>query len=507
MRKNVIQYLFETSERVPDKIAIDDNKEQVTFAQLKLSAIKVAERIRDLGLWKKPIGIYMPKSCKMVQAFAGVSLSGNFYVPLDTKSPDARVQSILQVLDAKLVITTSALKAKAEKLGDYQVLVMEDLLNSEGAQVISLKKYISKQTDLDPVYSIFTSGSTGTPKGVVISHRSAIDFIDWMIERFEIDGNRIIGNQVPFYFDVSVSDIYLMYATGSTLVIIPDMYFSFPTDLIDFINEKKINFVFWVPFVLINTANVDIFSEKLPHYLEDVFFAGEVMPNRYLNYWRKYLPQCRYVNLYGPTEITVISTYYEVDREFADDESLPIGFACNNCDNLILVDDKNGKRVAEVNEKGELAIGGTCLALGYYGDWEKTNKAFIQNPLNDKYREYIYLTGDVCYENERGEIIYCGRKDSQIKHNGYRIELGEIENAVLASKVVDNCCVVYDHAEKKIVLFYEAKEEIKTVDFRKAISSFVPRYMLPSDYLWENSLKRNQNGKIDRAYYNKQINK
>ncbi len=506
MQKNVIEYLWKTAELVPDKIAVDDNKEQVTFSQLKESAIKVAADIRDLNLRKSPIGIYVPKSSKMVQAFAGVSLSCNFYIPLDTKSPDSRIQSILQVLGAKLIITTEALKTKAEKLGDYQILVMEEMLNKE-AHEINLHEYIGNQTDLDPVYSIFTSGSTGTPKGVVISHRSAIDFIDWMIDRFDIDGNRIMGNQVPFYFDVSVSDIYLMYATGSTLVIIPEMYFLFPTDLIDFINEKKINFVFWVPFVLINAANVDIFSEKLPQYLEDVFFAGEVMPNRHLNYWRKYLPQCRYVNLYGPTEITVISTYYEVDRDFADDELLPIGYPCNNCDNLILVDDKDGKREAAFNEKGELAIAGTCLALGYYGDWEKTNKAFIQNPLNDKYREYIYMTGDVCYKNERGEIMYCGRKDSQIKHNGYRIELGEIESAVLASKIVDNCCVIYNHLEKKIVLFYESNVEIKLIDFRKAISSHVPRYMLPSDYLWEKSLKRNMNGKIDRAYYNKQINK
>lgn len=502
MQKNVIQYLWNTVERVPDKIAIDDTQEKVTFAQLRQSAIKVATSIRSLGLRKCPVGIYVPKCAKMIQAFAGVSLSCNFYVPLDTKSPDARIQSILQVLGANVIITTEALKAKAEKLGNYQVLVMEEMLNKD-AQEINLKEYIGNQTDLDPVYSIFTSGSTGTPKGVVISHRSAIDYIDWIIERFDIDGNRIIGNQVPFYFDVSVTDIYMMYATGSTLVIIPEMYFSFPNDLIDFINEKKINFVFWVPFVLINAANVDIFSEKLPQYLEDVFFAGEVMPNRHLNYWRKYLPQCRYVNLYGPTEITVISTYYEVDREFADDDSLPIGFACNNCDNYILVD---GKREAEVNEKGELAIAGTCLALGYYGDWEKTNKAFIQNPLNDKYREFIYMTGDVCYKNERGEIMYCGRKDSQIKHNGYRIELGEIENAVLASKIVDNCCVIYDHTNKKIVLFYEAKDEIKLVDFRKALSSHVPKYMLPSDYIWEQTLKRNQNGKIDRSFYYKQIN-
>ena len=325
MQKNVIQYLWNTVERVPDKIAVDDNKEQVTFSQLQQSAIKIANCIQELDLRKNPVGIYIPKSTKMVQAFAGVSLSCNFYVPLDTKSPDARVLSILQVLGAKLIITTAALKSKVEKLGDYHVLVMEDMLAKE-VQSINLNEYIANQTDLDPVYSIFTSGSTGTPKGVVISHRAAIDFIDWEIERFGIDGNRIMGNQVPFYFDVSVSDIYLMYATGSTLIIIPEMYFSFPTDLIDFINEKKINFVFWVPFMLVNAANVDIFSEKLPLFLEDVFFAGEVMPNRHLNYWRKYLPNCRYVNLYGPTEITVISTYYEVDREFADDESLPIGY-------------------------------------------------------------------------------------------------------------------------------------------------------------------------------------
>ena len=191
MQKNVIQYLWNTVERVPDKIAVDDNKEQVTFSQLQQSAIRIADSIRELGLRKNPVGIYIPKSTKMVQAFAGVSLSCNFYVPLDTKSPDARVQSILQVLSAKLIITTAALKSKVEKLGDYQVLVMEDML-AKDVQDINLSEYIANQTDLDPVYSIFTSGSTGTPKGVVISHRAAIDFIDWEIERFGIDGNRII---------------------------------------------------------------------------------------------------------------------------------------------------------------------------------------------------------------------------------------------------------------------------------------------------------------------------
>jgi non-ribosomal peptide synthetase component F len=294
-----------------------------------------------------------------------------------------------------------------------------------------------------------------------------------------------------------------MYATGATLDIIPEMHFSFPAKLVDYLNEHKITFVFWVPFALINVANFDIFKDKKPLYLQDILFAGEVMPNKHLNYWRRHLPNSRYANLYGPTEITVDCTFYQVDRAFSDDEPLPIGIACRNSGVLILVDQQ---READVNEEGELCVRGSSLALGYYNDPEKTQKAFIQNPLNKHYPETIYCTGDIVYKNERGEIMYVGRKDSQIKHNGYRIELGEIENAVLASKMVDNCCAVYDFTNKKIVLYYQAPEELNLSAFRKAVSDKIPRYMIPSTYYREESLKQNSSGKIDRTYYKNLIN-
>ena len=258
-----------------------------------------------------------------------------------------------------------------------------------------------------------------------------------------------------------------------------------------------------MPYALINVANYDVLKDREMPYLKDIFFAGEVMPNKHLNYWRKHLPNCRYANLYGPTEITVDCTYYEVDREFADDEPLPIGIACRNSGVLIL----NGEgKEAGVNEEGELCVRGSSLALGYYNDWEKTQKAFIQNPLNKHYPETIYCTGDIVYKNERGEIMYVGRKDSQIKHNGYRIELGEIENAILASKLVDNCCASYDFNNKKIVLFYQAPEEVSKGEFRKAVANKIPRYMIPTDYHREEALKQNGSGKIDRSYYKKLIN-
>ena len=503
MQKSVIEYLVHTAAQHPQKTAVQDTTGSITFTELLDSAFVIADAIKAKGLWRSPIGVYIPKGCTMVQAFAGINMSGNFYVPLDTKSPDTRISSILNVLESEAVITDRAHEQQVKGMFSKEVFVMEEMLEKQPQPNVNAETYLADQIDTDPVYSIFTSGSTGTPKGVVIAHRGVIDYIDWAVSTFGVTSEAIIGNQAPFYFDNSTLDIYLMYATGATLDIIPDMHFSFPAKLVDYMNEHRITFVFWVPFALINVANFDILKDKKPEYLKDVLFAGEVMPNKHLNYWRKHLPHCRYANLYGPTEITVDCTFYEVDREFSDDEPLPIGIACRNSGVLILVDQQ---REAGIREEGELCVRGSSLALGYYNDWEKTQKAFIQNPLNKHYPETIYCTGDIVYKNERGEIMYVGRKDSQIKHNGYRIELGEIENAVLASKMVDNCCAVYDFSNKKIVLFYQAAKEVTKGEFRKGVADRIPRYMIPTDYYREEILKQNASGKIDRSYYKKQIN-
>ena len=503
MQKSVIEYLVATATKYPEKTAVQDSTGSITFAELLRSAYVIADDIKAKGLWKSPVGVFIPKGCLMIQAFAGINMSGNFYIPLDTKSPDSRILSILNVLESEIIITDRVHEQQVKGMCDKQIIVIEDVLENQPKTDVNAENYLAGQIDTDPVYSIFTSGSTGTPKGVVIAHRGVIDYIDWAVSTFNVTSDAIIGNQAPFYFDNSTLDIYLMYATGATLDIIPEMHFSFPAKLVDYLNKHQITFVFWVPFALINVANFDIFKDKKPQYLKDILFAGEVMPNKHLNYWRKYLPDCRYANLYGPTEITVDCTFYQVDREFADDEPLPIGVACRNSGVLILVDQQ---REAGVNEEGELCVRGSSLALGYYNDWEKTQNAFIQNPLNKHYPETIYCTGDIVFKNERGEIMYVGRKDSQIKHNGYRIELGEIENAVLGSKMVDNCCAVYDFTNKKIVLYYQAPEELNLSAFRKAVSDKLPRYMLPSKYFREESLKQNASGKIDRSYYKKLIN-
>lgn len=505
MKKSVIEYLVETERRFPEKVAVRDREGEITFHGLLNSAFVIADELRGLQAWKQPVGVYIPKGRRMIEAFAGINMSGNFYVPLDTKSPDTRVGAILETLEAGIVVTDAAHEERARHLGGVRtVLVIDGIVARRARADADAAQYLARQIDTDAVYAIFTSGSTGKPKGVVIAHRGVIDFTDWAVSAFGFDHTMVIGNQTPFYFDMSILDIYTMYATGATLDIIPETNFAFPARLIDYLNEHRINFVFWVPFVLKNVANFDILKDKKPLYLKDVFFAGEAMPNRQLNYWRRHLPQCRYANLYGPTEITNICTYYIVDREFSDDEPVPIGFPCRNCD-VIILNERN--EPAKTGERGEICVRGTALALGYYNDWDKTRAAFTQNPLNSHYPELIYHIGDIGYRNERGEIILVGRKDAQIKHNGYRIELGEIENAAIATGLVDSCCAVYDFKDRKIVLFYQSPAPLDIREFRTALETKIPRYMVPGEFVRERAIRKNANGKTDRAYYKEQINK
>jgi len=219
-----------------------------------------------------------------------------------------------------------------------------------------------------------------------------------------------------------------------------------------------------------------------------------------LNYWRKNLPETKFVNLYGPTEITSVCTYYKIERPFADDEVLPIGIAFRNCE-VIILNDKN-EAVGE-GESGELCIKGCCLALGYYNNPEKTAAAFCQNPLNTHFPESIYRTGDLARFNEHGEVMFMSRKDNQVKHMGQRVELGEIEILLNAMDKIDASICFYDHDAQKIRAVYKAKGADSKYIYGE-LRDKVSKFMFPNVLIALEELPYNLNGKIDRTLLKEQ---
>lgn len=507
MKINLIEYFKMTISQRADKVAVIDGEREITFGELDKKARTLAGTIIDLDDCKNcPIALYLPKSIESVYADIAITYSGNVYMNLDIKTPQERIKNILELVRPRIIITNSKLLGNIENImPDNVALINIDDIQEQAVltQVVLLQR-ISGLLDIDPYCIINTSGSTGTPKGVVLNHRSFFDFTEWAIETLKIKDNEIIGSLSPLVFDIYSHELCMLMAKGSTMVLIPDSLSAFPAAILNLLQKHHVTYLFWVPTIMVNIANMDLLSKVELPALKTIWFAGEVFPTKQFNYWRKYLLTTKFVNLYGPIEITLDCTYYIVEREIPDNEPIPIGFPCRNTDVLIL-NEKNEK--AKQGEEGELCVRGTSLAMGYYNNPEKTATAFVQNPLNHSYPEIIYRTGDLVFVNERGEIVFKGRKDSLIKHMGYRIELGEIEHIIINTlKLVKNGCIVYNNRDKEIILFYEAEKELPPAEFRIAIGKTLPKYMIPTRYHRLDELKRNTNGKIDRLFYTQQIN-
>jgi non-ribosomal peptide synthetase component F len=311
---------------------------------------------------------------------------------------------------------------------------------------------------------------------------------------FHITKEDVIGNQAPFDFDVSVKDIYSTLNVGATMVIIPKKLFSMPARLLDYLCDHQVTTLIWAVSALCLVSQLKGFTYKVPALVSKVLFSGEAMPVKQLNIWRKYLPDASYVNLYGPTEITCNCTYYEIDREFTDDEKLPIGKPFPNEKVFLL--DENDKQVTQNGILGELCVAGTALALGYYKNPGQTKRAFVQNPLNPHYPELIYRTGDLAFYDEYNKLYFAGRKDFQIKHMGHRIELEEIEMALNGYSLIERACCVFDAQKNKITAFYVGTMEGKEISGK--MRETLPVYMIPTVFHSLPELPITANGKVDR---------
>ena len=491
MQRNILEYLEHTVCRVPDRIAFSAEDGELTFREVFEQARSIGTKMIRDGNYKQPIVVFMKKHPKTITAFLGAIYAGGFYVPLDADMPRYRIELILQNLNPAACICDDTTYPLAKELKNIGQIYSYDEIETGEVDYAALQAVRNRQIDTDPIYIVFTSGSTGIPKGVVGCHRAVIDYIENLCEVLKFDETTVFGNQTPLYFDACLKEIIPTLKYGATTHLIPRRLFLLPVKLVEYLNEKKINTLCWVVSALTYISSFKTFDTVIPQHIKTVAFASEVFPVRQLNLWRAALPNTRLFNLYGPTETTGICCYYEVDREFKEDEVLPVGRPFPNTE-VILLDEND--RISAPGEQGEICIRGTRLTHGYFIDPEKTAEAFVQNPLNPYYPELIYRTGDIGRYNDRGELMFLSRKDNQIKHMGHRIELGEIEAAANTCPGVGSSCCVYDGAKQKITLYYSGEVS----GLRTFLQKKLPRYMLPHHIVQLDAMPLTPNGKIDR---------
>ncbi len=494
--KNILEYLEQSARRVPQKAAFIDGKRTYTYKELEAAARRLGSFLAKELPVRSPVPVFMDKSAEAIVAFLGSVYAGCFYVMVDAGHPKGRVNRILDTLKPEVLITGKKQEKQARELGFCgKILVLEDCLQS--LEDSRLLRQIRRQSrDTDPLYAMFTSGSTGTPKGVVAAHRGVIDFIDSFTDLFGITGEDILGNQAPFDFDVSVKDIYSTLKTGATMVLIPRQFFSFPAKLLDYLSWHRVTTLIWAVSALCMVSALKGLEYRVPFAVNKILFSGEAMPVKQLNIWKKYLPDAMYVNLYGPTEVTCNCCYYRIDREFAPGEVIPMGNTFP--DEQVFLLDEQGRLVTPDQEgvKGEICVSGSGLALGYYNAPEQTAERFVPNPLRKDGAQRVYLTGDLGYYNDRGELCYAARRDNQIKHMGHRIELGEIEVSMEGLEPVERACCIFDAERNRIIGFYQGN--IHERQIRQELGRHLPAYMLPHKWIAVARMPVTANGKVDR---------
>lgn len=521
MRRLLQHWLSEQAQRRPEAVALAFKGQRVTYGELDNWTNQLARLLVASGCQTGDrIALLVPKSVHALVGILATLKADCAYVPMDTASPPVRIARMLDVCESRVVLATSAtsrLLREALAAAQLQPLPRVGWMETEPPQdpgfelactwadaaTFSTHPPDSGRASHEMAHILFTSGSTGIPKGVVITHANVIQFVEWATDYFGTSSTDRISCHPPLHFDLSTFDIFGTLSAGAALHLVPPELNMLPQKLAQFIRDTELTQWFSAPSILVHLAKFDaVRSGDFPS-LKRLLWCGEVFPTPSLIYWMKRLPTgVTFTNLYGPTEATIASSYYRIPHCPQDERAaVSIGQPCAGEDLLVLDEQLNPVAQGSV---GELCIRGVGLSPGYWGDPEKTNAVFLQNPHSSDPTERIYKTGDLARIGDDGLLYLVGRADSQVKSRGYRIELGEVEAALNTVSTVRECAVVAVHTDgfegNEICCAYVPADGagVSPQELRREVARLLPNYMIPTRWLALERMPRNQNEKVDR---------
>lgn len=502
--KTIPEVFYKSAAMFADNIALSFEGGSMTYRQLNERSNQIAHMLLENGLKKGDyVALVMERSKETVVSLLGILKAGGVYVPIDPSYPKERCYYLLDDTGAPFILTKSEYKSYLSELlqmdthsrSIFQVDLIEEPYSKEDIDNVS--------SPSDIAYIIYTSGSTGKPKGTMLRHHSVVNLIRDHQRIYQTTEKDVFSQFISYSFDPSIAETFTALFSGARLHMLTSIERVSIEAFAEMIRREKITSA-TVPNAFFNqlATYLPVEMKGSLSSLKYLSVGGEALMTSTVQKWQgKFGVNTEIVNVYGPTECTVLSSYYKVKGKIKDDKSsIPIGKPVANYEMYIL---NNEGMLCPVNEPGELYIAGVGLAAGYLNQPEKTAEAFVPHLFPDDPEKLMYRTGDLVRLLPSGVIEFVGRKDTQVKVRGFRIEIGEIETVLAAHPNIHQAVILakkMNDGNNSLFAYYTVSSgsQIEQEEIRKYMGQILPEYMVPERFIEMEQMPLSPTGKIDR---------
>ncbi|WP_051614121.1 hybrid non-ribosomal peptide synthetase/type I polyketide synthase [Paenibacillus sp. UNC217MF] len=484
----------------PDAVAAVYDEQQLTYGELNERANRLARHLRMMGAGSGVlVAILVERSLDMLVGILGVLKAGAAYVPIDPAYPAERIRYVMDDAAPAILLTQSHLLRSLPQHELATVCLDEERDTIEKLYGEDLNVEL---TSTNLAYVIYTSGSTGKPKGVMISHENVVRLFTSTESIFGFHEDDVWALFHSYSFDFSVWEMWGAWFYGGRLVVVPHLTSRSPENLYHLLEQHKVTVLNQTPSAFRPLAQYEESQDSSKLSLRYINFGGETLDFQSLKPWidRHGDRSPQFINMYGITETTVVSTYRRITTEdIGQDTGSLIGIPFP--DTKVYVLNRHIQPVPP-GVTGEMYVGGPGVAKGYLNRAELNSERFVLDPFANDPEARLYKSGDLARIRHNGELEYVGRADHQVKIRGYRIELGEIEAALKEHPSVREALVIADvdpHGDKRLIAYVETDQSGDIMPVLRAhLESRLPDYMIPSLFMWLQSMPLTNNGKIDR---------